>query len=90
MPSEHADVLSQVLLIRLRGDHVFHGELGSSTEVIFSARAGNVFASACRRTVGVSMQWPLRDAAVRRLRSFATCRRTYDSKRAEQESTSTI
>jgi AraC-like DNA-binding protein len=36
MSSEHADVLSQVLkLIRLRGDHVFHGELGSSTEVIF-------------------------------------------------------
>src|ERR1700761_3133522 len=36
MPSEHADVLSQVLkLIRLRGDRVFHGELGSSTEVIF-------------------------------------------------------
>jgi AraC-like DNA-binding protein len=36
MSSEHPDVLSQVLtLIRLRGDHVFHGELGSSTEVVF-------------------------------------------------------
>ncbi len=36
MSSEQADVLSQVLkLIRLRGDHVFHGELGSSAEVIF-------------------------------------------------------
>jgi AraC-like DNA-binding protein len=36
MPSEHTDVLSQVLkLIRLRGDHVFHGELGTSTEVMF-------------------------------------------------------
>lgn len=38
MSSEHADVLSQVLtLIRLRGDHVFLGELGHSTEVIFQA-----------------------------------------------------
>jgi AraC-like DNA-binding protein len=36
MSSEHPDVLSQVLkLIRLRGDHVFLGEVGSSTEVIF-------------------------------------------------------
>ncbi|CAG9179987.1 AraC family transcriptional regulator [Cupriavidus pampae] len=36
MPSEQADVLSQVLkLIRLRGDRVFHGELGSATEVLF-------------------------------------------------------
>jgi len=36
MLSEHSDVLSQVLkLIRLRGDYVFHGELGSSTEVMF-------------------------------------------------------
>jgi AraC-like DNA-binding protein len=36
MLSEHADVLSQVLkLIRLRGDYVFHGELGTSTEVTF-------------------------------------------------------
>lgn len=38
MPSERADVLSQVLkLIRLRGDRVFHGELGDSAEVIFPA-----------------------------------------------------
>ncbi|CAM2155310.1 AraC family transcriptional regulator [Pararobbsia alpina] len=37
MPSEHVDVLSEVLkLIRLRGDHVFHGELGHATEVAFS------------------------------------------------------
>jgi len=36
MLSEHSDVLSQVLkLIRLRGDHVFHGELGSAAEVNF-------------------------------------------------------
>lgn len=36
MPPIQADVLSQVLtLIRLRGDHVFHGELGRSTEVRF-------------------------------------------------------
>lgn len=36
MPSEQADVLSQVLtLIRLRGDHVFHGTLGRATEVFF-------------------------------------------------------
>lgn len=36
MPSEQADVLSHVLkLIRLRGDHVFHGEVGNATEVIF-------------------------------------------------------
>jgi AraC-like DNA-binding protein len=36
MSSEHSDVLSQVLkLIRLRGDYVFHGEMGTSTEVIF-------------------------------------------------------
>ncbi|RDS83607.1 AraC family transcriptional regulator [Dyella monticola] len=36
MLSEHSDVLSQVLkLIRLRGDRVFHGELGSATEVNF-------------------------------------------------------
>jgi glyoxylate utilization-related uncharacterized protein len=36
MSSEHSDVLSQVLkLIRLRGDYVFHGELGTSAEVIF-------------------------------------------------------
>lgn len=36
MFSEHSDVLSQVLkLIRLRGDHVFLGELGSATEVNF-------------------------------------------------------
>ncbi|EUC15610.1 AraC family transcriptional regulator [Paraburkholderia hospita] len=56
MPSEHADVLSQVLkLIRLRGDHVFHGELGSSTEVIFPPgpatflhlRAGELSVSQC-------------------------------------------
>ena len=34
--SEHSDVLSQVLeLIRLRGDYVFHGELGNGTEVTF-------------------------------------------------------
>jgi AraC-like DNA-binding protein len=56
MPSEHADVLSQVLkLIRLRGDHVFYGELGSSTEVIFPSgpatflhlRTGELSVSQC-------------------------------------------
>ncbi|GAB7521394.1 AraC family transcriptional regulator [Paraburkholderia sp. 2C] len=36
MPSEDPDVLSQVLkLIRLRGDHVFQGELGVRAEVTF-------------------------------------------------------
>jgi AraC-like DNA-binding protein len=36
MSSEHSDVLSQVLkLIRLRGDYVFHGELGAFAEVTF-------------------------------------------------------
>jgi len=36
MSSDHSDVLSQVLkLIRLRGDYVFHGELGTSTDVTF-------------------------------------------------------
>ncbi|RDS83903.1 AraC family transcriptional regulator [Dyella monticola] len=36
MPSHRGDALSQVLkLVRLRGDIVFHGELGASTEVIF-------------------------------------------------------
>ena len=36
MSSDRSDVLSQVLkLIRLRGDYVFHGELGTSTDVIF-------------------------------------------------------
>ncbi|CAB3756512.1 AraC family transcriptional regulator [Paraburkholderia solisilvae] len=36
MLSEAPDVLSQVLkLIRLRGDHVFHGELSARAEVIF-------------------------------------------------------
>jgi AraC-like DNA-binding protein len=36
MPPDHTDVLSQVLkLIRLRGDHVYRGEMGRSTEVIF-------------------------------------------------------
>lgn len=37
MLSEAPDVLSQVLkLIRLRGDHVFHGELSTRAEVTFS------------------------------------------------------
>ncbi|CAB3746018.1 AraC family transcriptional regulator [Paraburkholderia humisilvae] len=36
MLSEHPDVLSQVLkLVRLRGDHVFHGELGTQAAVTF-------------------------------------------------------
>jgi AraC-like DNA-binding protein len=38
VPSQQGDALSQVLkLIRLRGDSVFHGELGALTEVIFPA-----------------------------------------------------
>ena len=36
MPSEHADVLSQVhKLICLRGDHISHGKVGPTFGVVF-------------------------------------------------------
>jgi AraC-like DNA-binding protein len=69
MLSEHSDVLSQVLkLIRLRGDHVFHGELGSGTDVNFPPGPATFLHL---RTGELSVSLPHEDSVLLRPGDFA-------------------